>query len=232
MNLPRFALSVVFVALAACTPTPPALVPQVQAGPAVGVRPNRVLVLQAACGSVEYRCPKEYGHTVDTIVRSGLEFAGFGVVDSEALRTQTRQRHEEHTTVTTGETSQSHTDVEQDLNPFDTHTTTTGQTTSQTETDFVVLDGPGFEDLSVDERHQVLAKSGADAVVSVRIVVGGQVGMWTPNQNVEVMVKLGVNQGDAMAWASRCMASSNDFSTVTAALENAARCAIHGATAR
>ena len=61
-------------------------------------------------------------------------------------------------------------------------------------------------------------------------MVGGKMGVWVPNQNVEVMVRLGVNRGDEMAWASRCTASSNDFSTVSAALEHAARCAMHGAT--
>ena len=93
-----------------------------------------------------------------------------------------------------------------------------------------MLDGPGFDDLSIDERHEVLAGSGADGVLVVRIVVGGQVGVWVPNQNVEVTVRLGADQGDVMVWAARCTASSNDFSTVDAALENAARCAIHGAT--
>ena len=110
--------------------------------------------------------------------------------------------------------------------------TTTNKSVTNTDTSFVVLDGPGFEDLSVDERHAVLDKSGADAVLSVRVVIGGQMGVWEPNQNVEVMVKLGVNRGDAMAWAARCTASSNVFATVDAALENAARCAIYGATGR
>jgi hypothetical protein len=191
-----------------------------------------VSVLTAACGSVEYHCPAEFTQTVDSIVRGGLEFAGYSVVESDKLRNETRQRHEEQSETDTASSSRTHADHEQDLNPFDTHTTTTTQSQSSTHTDFVVLDGPGFDDLSVDERHQVLGKSGADAVASVRIVVGGQIGMWVPNQHVEVMVKLGVNLGDTMAWASRCSASSNDFSTVTAALENAARCAVHGATNR
>jgi len=219
------------LALVACAPTPPpALFPQVQSGPAASVHPNRVLVLQASCGSIEYHCPAEFAKTVDTIVRSGLEFAGYAVVDSESLRKDTRQRHEEHTTADAASSSQTHVDDEHDLNPFDNHTTTTSSSTSHSNSSLVVLDGAGFEDLSVDDRHETLGKSGADAVASVRIVIGGQMGAWTPNQNVEVMVKLGVNQGDSMAWASRCSASSNDFSTVTAALENAARCAMHGAT--
>jgi hypothetical protein len=221
------------IAVAACAPrTPPVLVPQVQGGPANGARPTRVLVLQASCGSVEYRCPQEFGQTVDSIVRGGLEFAGYSVVGSEQLRAQTRQRHEEHTATSDTSSRGSHTDVEHDLDPFDEHTTTTDHRELRTEHHLIVLDGPDFEDLSVAERHQVLASSGADSVVSVRIVVGGQTGVWRANQHVEVMVKLGVDHGDAMAWASRCMASSNDFSTVSAALENAARCAIHGGTGR
>jgi hypothetical protein len=67
----------------------------------------------------------------------------------------------------------------------------------------VVLDGSNFDDLSVDEKHQVIDKAGTDSVASVRIVVGGNIGVWVPNQNVEVMVKLGVNRGDEMAWATR-----------------------------
>jgi hypothetical protein len=222
------------LALAACGPavtTPPALRPEVQQGPAAGARPGRVLVLPAACGSVEHRCPKTYITAVDTIIRSGLEFAGYSLVEGEGLRNQTRQRHEEHGRTTTTTSSQSSRTVEKPLG-FDEHAEGSSQSTTTTETSFVVLDGPNFEDLSIDERHAVLDKSGADAVVSVRIVIGGQVGVWVPDQNVEVMVKLGVNRGDAMAWASRCMASSNDFSTVDAALENAARCAIFGATGR
>jgi len=218
------------LAATACSHPPPPLIPEVQAGPARGVKPNRVLVLQAICGSVEYHCPRDFPQTVDAIVRGGLEFAGYAVVDSDTLRQDTRQRHEEHIESDSNQASRTHTDTEQDFNPFDIHTTTESQGTSHTTSTTTVLDGSNFEDLSVDARHEVLTKSGADSVVSVRIVVGGQTGMWVPNQNVEVMVKLGVNQGDTMAWASRCMASSNDFATVTAALENAARCAVHGAT--
>jgi len=223
----------IVLVLAACGPkAPPMLVPEIQPGPAAAVHPNRVLVLASSCGSVEYHCPPEFRETVDNIVRGGLEFAGYAVVPSEDLRKDTRQRHEEQNEIESSSSSQTHTDHEQDLNPFDTHVTTTSHNESRTRTDRVVLDGPGFEDLSVDERHEVLSKSGADAVASVRVVVGGWTGVWSPNQNVEVQLKLGVNQGDTMAWASRCTASSNDFSTVTAALENAARCAVKGAASR
>jgi hypothetical protein len=216
----------------ACTPArPPALHPDVQHGPASGVKPNRVLVLQAACGSVEAKCPNEYIDVVDAIVRGGLEFSGLNLVESEKLRNQTRERHEEHDSSTSTKTSQTDTTIEHPI-LFDEHSHVTNHTTTADEHSKIVLDGSGFEDLSIDERHEVVAKSGADAVVVVRIVIGGQVGVWVPNQNVEVMVKLGVNQGDSMAWAARCTASSNDFTTVNAALENAARCAIYGATGK
>lgn len=224
MRIPFLATSLV---LAACNAPRQNMVlaPQVQTGPANGTPAGKVLVLHAACGSLDQPCPPSYIETVDNIVRGGLEFAGYSLVEGESLRNETRQRHEEVSTTTSS--SQNVTDYERGLAPDDRITNTSS---SETRTSFVVLDGPGWEDLSVDERHQVLAKAGANSVLSVRIVVGANVGMWTPDQNVEVMVKLGVQQGDAMAWAARCLASSNDFATVNAALEHAARCAIYGGT--
>jgi hypothetical protein len=219
------------ITIGACAHEQPVvLVPDVQRGPASGVPAGRVLALRASCGSVEYRCPREFGQTVDSIVRGGLEFAGYSVVDDDSLRNQTRQRHEEHVATSSDSSSRVQTDTRLDPIPVGNHVTTEGAHRTHGETDTIVLDGAIFEDLSVDERHEVLAKSGADSVVSVRIVVGGQAGIWLPNQSVEVMVKLGTKQGDAMAWASRCTASSNTFSTVTLALEHAARCAMQGAT--
>ncbi len=224
---------VVLSLAAACTPTRlPALQPQVNYGPAASVKPKRVLVLQATCGSVEGVCPPQYQTAVATIVMSGLEFAGYGVVDSTTLRLAARKRHEEHTTTETKTTTASETEIVRPLVIFDQTTANATTTESKTDVTYVVLDGANFEDLSVDERHQVIEKSGTDSVATVRIVIGGKVGAWVPNQNVEVMVKLGVHRGDEMAWASRCVASSNDFTTATAALEHAARCAMHGATAK
>lgn len=210
---------------------PPVLYPQVQPGPAAQARPTRILVLPAACGSVEAQCPPSFITTVDTIVRGGLEFVGHNLVESETLLNQTRQRHEEQSsrTVTGGEASR--TEYDRSL-AFDETVTRQADSQHTEQSRSVTLDGPIFEDLSVAERHELLQQVGADAVLSVRIVIGGTIGIWVPNQNVEVMVKLGVSQGDTMAWASRCMASSNDFTTVDAALEAAARCAIYGATGR
>lgn len=210
---------------------PPVLYPQVQPGPAAQARPNRVLVLPAACGSVEAQCPPSFITTVDTIVRGGLEFVGHNLVESETLLNQTRQRHEEQTSGTVTDSTHSTTKVERPL-AFDHKVEHQSDSVHTQQSRSVILDGPIFEDLSVTERHELLQQVGADAVLSVRIVIGGTIGIWVPNQNVEVMVKLGVDQGDAMAWASRCMASSNDFTTVDAALEAAARCAIYGATGR
>lgn len=216
-----------------CTPTRlPALQPQVNYGPAASVKPKSVLVLQATCGSTDGVCPPHFLATVDTIVMSGLEFAGYAVVDSSKLRLQARKRHEEHGTSTTTTTTKSETEIVRPLVILDQHASSATTTETTTDVTYVVLDGSNFEDLSVDERHQVIEKSGSDSVATVRIVIGGKVGAWLPNQNVEVMVKLGVRRGDEMAWASRCTASSNDFTTVTAALEHAARCAMHGVTAK
>jgi hypothetical protein len=226
----KLALVIVFAALGCATQKPSALHPQVQYGPAASIKPKRVLALTAMCGSVEKRCPKEYVQSVDAIVRSGLEFAGYAVVDSESLRLAARVRHEEHTSTETMTKSAGTTEIIRPLQIFDSTVKSEATTTTESETTFIVLDGANFDDLSVDEKHQVIDKSNTDSVATVRIVVGGKMGVWEPNQNVEVMVKLGVNRGDEMAWASRCTASSNEFSTVGAALEQAARCAMHGAT--
>jgi hypothetical protein len=222
------------LALAACGggPTrPPVLYPQVQPGPAAQVRPNRVLVLPAACGDVEATCPRSYITAVDAIVRGGLEFVGHNLVESETLLSQTRQRHEEQGRKTTTTDSASSTSYHRPRFDDAGHSQSSSSTTTET-TSSIILDGPTFEDLAIGERQAVLQQAGADAVVSVRIIIGGSIGVWAPNQNVEVMVKLGVDHGDVMAWASRCLASSNDFTTVDAALEAAARCAIYGGTGR
>jgi hypothetical protein len=206
------------------------LIPEVQPGPAAAARPAKILVLAAACGSLEYHCPTEFATTVDNIVRGGFEFAGFSVVDADQLRGTNRERHEEHRDDEHSTMGHARTDYTQDLNPFDRHVTSQSGNLTRDHSDLVVLDGPGFEDLSVDERRDVLSRSGADAVAKVRIVIGGAAGVWAPNQNVEVIVTLGVNQGETMAWGSRCSASSSEFQNVTVALEHAARCAIDAGT--
>lgn len=230
---PLLACAALVVSLSGCTTQrqPPVLHPQVQPGPAAQARPTRILVLPAACGSVESQCPPSYITTVDTIVRGGLEFVGHNLVESEALLNQTRERHEQQDSKTTTDSTTSRTENQRTLG-FDDAVNHQSDSVHTEQSRSVTLDGPIFEDLSVGERHELLQQVGADAVLSVRIIIGGTIGIWVPNQNVEVMVKLGVAQGDAMAWASRCMASSNDFTTVDAALEAAARCAIYGATGR
>lgn len=222
----------VTAALAGCaTSTPRPLVAQVQAGPGNQVRPQKVLALSAACGSAEFRCPREYVATVDAIVRSTMDFAGYQLVSPDTLRTETRDRHETHVREETTEESHARYKNEKPLDFDDTSTVDSKTRTTKT-TSVIELDGSGFSDLTVPERRAVLAEAGADAVLTTRVVVGAEVGNWNPDQRVEVMVKLSVDGGETMAWASRCSASSNEFSTVTGALENATRCAIHGATNR
>lgn len=225
-------LALVLPILVACSrPAAPPLVPQVQPGPANGAKPGRVLVLEPTCGSLEFKCPKNYIATVDNIVRATLEFTGHAVVSPDRLRLDARQRHEERETIETRDSNSSQTHHEESWAP-DSKVTTTSESSSETEKVTTVLDGPGFDDLTPAERDEVMARAATDSVVVVRIVVGALELGWVPNQNVEVMVRLAVNKGDTMAWASRCMASSNDFSTVNAALENAARCAVYGGTGR
>lgn len=205
--------------------------PQVQLGPASHEQATKVLALSATCGSVEFECPDEYVAVVDGIVRSTMDFAGYTLVEPRTLRDENRDRHETREKEVIETENASSTRVERTLD-FDDEVISSGSSRTTRKRTVTVLTGSNFEDLDVGTRKKVLAEAGADSVLTVRIVVGAEVGVWAPNQNVEVMVKLGVEGGDAMAWASRCIASSNDFSTVNAALENAARCAVYGGTSR
>jgi hypothetical protein len=206
-------------------------VAQVQAGPGSQTRATRVLSLSASCGSVDFECPPEYIETVDGIVRSTMEFAGYSLVEPRTLRVETRERTETREREVVESDRSSRTTENRPLD-FDRDVTSESRSRTTRTTSTTVLTGPGFDDLTVGERKQVLAEAGADSVLNVRVVVGARVGEWSPNQNVEVMVRLGVEGGDVMAWASRCSASSNTYSTVNAALENAARCAVYGGTGR
>lgn len=225
-------LALALALAAACGPsTQVKLTPQVQPGPGNHNSATRVLALSASCGSVEFECPDNYVSVVDSIVRSTMDFAGYKLVEASGLRNETRERSETHEKEVTESQSASRVDHERALD-FDDHTTAESHSRTTHTKSTTILNGSNFEDLSVGDRKKVLSDAGADSVLTVRIVVGAQVGSWGPNQNVEVMVKLGVQGGDVMAWASRCMASSNQFDTVDAALENAARCAVYGGTGR
>lgn len=222
------ALSLLCALALGCASNSATLVSQVRKGPGSGVNPSRVLALSASCGSMESRCPPEYVETVDQIVRSTMGFAGYDVIEPGQLRAQTRQRHEVHELERYGETNASATVAEDDFG--DEVTTSASGTQGFVERSTITLDGSGFDDLTVSEQRGVLAEAGADAFLIVRVTVGARHNVWVANQEVEVMVKLQVDSGRSMAWASRCTASSNDFRTVHAALENAARCAIDRAT--
>lgn len=239
MNTAKAFVVAAFVT-AACgstTPTVVALVPEVNRGPAADVKPAKILALTSICGAMDARCTQEYRAAVDNIVRSNLEFAGYSIIDSESLRLATRERTEEHTTTRTTTTEKTSSQKDVLIRPLvllpllakNTDTTTQTTTVTQTDSSYIVLTGSNFEDLSVDDRHEVIEKSGADSFLTVRIVISGNVGVWTPNQDVEVQVKLSVKRDDEMAWAARCTANSQDMTTMQAALENATRCAMKGA---
>lgn len=218
------------LALSACATSkpPPVLQPQVQIGPGSHTPARRVLVLSASCGSMEFRCPREYIDSVDGIVRSQMDFAGYALVDPDTLRNRTRERHETHEEGSERTASHSTTEEKPNFAP-DTTTIHTSESVTETEHHTIQLDGPGFSDLTVSERRQILTEAGADSVLVVRVVVGAEHGTWSSNQHAEVMIKLGVDAGDTMAWASRCVASSSEFASISAALESAARCAVQGA---
>jgi hypothetical protein len=239
MNFARTFAVVAFTSIACGTTATNVvtLVPEVNRGPAAQEKPKKILSLTSTCGAMDARCTNGYRAAVDNIVRSSLEFAGYSVIDSESLRLATRQRTEEHTTTATTTNTTTTSQSTELIHPLiilpllakSEESTTNSATVTQTDTSFIVLTGSNFEDLSVDDRREVIEKSGAEGLLSVRIVIGGNTGAWQPNQAVEVAIKLSVKAGDEMVWASRCKANSLDMTTVQAALENATRCAMDGA---
>ncbi len=226
-------IALVATVAGACAAAPPRpLVAEVQRGPATGARPNRVLVLRASCGSVEYHCPADFAHTVDGIVRGGLEFAGYNVVDSESLRLETRQRHEEQHSTTTTTENHNTTHYHRDILPIGSRIDSDGKTT--TETDQRRHDPRRFRVRGSHGRSEARGPRTrrSDAIVSVRIVIGGTTGMWRPNQNVEVMSQARRRRGRCDVMGDPLLGELERLPTVTAALENAARCTIHAHLAR
>ena len=174
------------------------------------------------------RCSMEIGGLLATDLDTAEagEFAGYALVQPDQLKLDTRGRTEEIVTMEAQSSSHGSTSYEKTLSR-DSTSTSDGSQQSSSRTTTTKLDGSIFEDLSVADRQEVIRQSGADAVATVRVVIGGLQMSWTSgNHNVEVMVKLGVNQGDTMAWASRCIATSEQFTTIEAALEAASRCAM------
>jgi hypothetical protein len=228
MSMTSSTLAVLLAAgLAACTTAAPRpLTAAIQTGPAFDARPRRVLVLDTECGTLATPCPPAYRAAVDSIVRGRLEFAGYALVQPDQLKLDTRGRTEQIVATEAQSSSQGTTTFEKTLSR-DSKVTSESAEQSSSRRATTTLDGSIFEDLSVADRQEVIRQAGADAVATVRVVIGGLQMSWTSgNHNVEVMVKLGVNQGDTMAWASRCIATSEQFSTIEAALEAASRCAM------
>jgi hypothetical protein len=184
----------------ACATSPPShvtLTPQARIGPAYSAKPARVLLAPPSCGSLEKPCPKELVDSVSTIVTSELELRGHAVTARTELVPAPRERTETHDEAT-------RTAKQRSLlfeNRYAERTTRT----------HVELVGSTYEDLSPAEKRALMAESGAEGVVTVRLILGAKDGLWTPSQEVEVVVRLGVASADDMAWASRCVARSHEF---------------------
>lgn len=205
--------------------------PEVQYGPGKNVQPKKVLALSATCGSMELKCPQSYITTVDGIVQSSMEFAGYALIDADTLRKDSGTRREEHhSEVTTHDSSSNHDDSRGLL--VGGRESSGRESRTEIHRSTVWLEGAKFQDLSVTDQQVVLKRARVDGVLVARIVIGAQTSDWGPDQTVEVMVKLGVEDGFTMAWAARCSANSAQFTTVSAALEHATKCAVFGATGR
>ncbi len=206
----------------------PKLVAQVSRPASEQPAPRLVLALDADCGSMEFTCPDQYKGTVDNIVRASMDFVGYNLIPEQQVRPETTKRHETHNKSTKSVSTASNETTDGTLEFERTRVRSTTRNEAQS-TSTIVLEGSRFEDLSVLDREEVLSQVGADAVLTVRIILGANYGSWSTKQIAEVMVKLSGPDG-GMLWASRCAASSENYATLTAALEAATRCAVYGGT--
>jgi hypothetical protein len=203
---------------------------EVMRGP-VGGPAGRVLVMTATCGSLEAECRATWAPTVDQIVLGALEFRGYATIDPQTLRKDERKRDErieEHDSEVSNRSSETGGGIGFiGVLPIARAGGSRGShvTVSHSRQRTVILSGANYEDLRLEDRRALMSLAGAATVATTRVVVGANYGTWTRAQNVEVFVKLSAADSGDMRWSTRCMASSNDFPNVEAAIENAARCA-------
>ena len=207
-----------------------ALHPETMTGPALGPA-GRVLAITAFCGSLEEECRDTWAPTVDQIVLGALEFRGYDTIDPESLRKDERKRDER---IEESSSRNEHHDSARGggggfigiipiggAGASESHSLTVSKSRHKT----IVLSGANFEDLRLEDKQALMKLAGAQTVATIRVVVGANYGAWEVAQNVEVIVKLATADTGQMRWATRCMASSVNYSTVEMAIENAARCA-------
>lgn len=192
--------------------------------------------MSATCGSIEAECRDTSAPAVDAVIVAGLEFHGFATIDPGSLRKDERTREEMtvagHTETAVDATSRDASVGIVGIIPIagasasSSHTVTVVDSKQKT----VVLQGARFEDLTLEERQRLTALADAGSVLTTRVTVGANYGNWTARQTVEVMVKLASTTTGEIFWSARCAASSEQFASVDAAIENAARCAVTGFT--
>ena len=212
-----------------------ALHPQAMRGP-VTDPPGKVLVMSATCGSVERECRSSWAPAVDGIVVSGLEFHGFATIDPASLRKDERQRQETDVAGETRSTSDTSATVTSigvvAVIPIAAHESSAHHSVTLVESHqkTIVLDGASFEDLTLEDRQHLTSAAQAGSILTTRITVGANYSNWTQAQTVEVMIKLESPTTGEMLWSTRCAAGSDQFASLDAALEHAARCAVSAFT--
>ena len=80
-----------------------------------------------------------------------------------------------------------------------------------------VLEGAWLDVLALKDRRHLIQLSGANSLPDDARHPRRQLGPWTVNQVVEVMIKLADSNDGTMRWSMRCAASSGDYTSATAA---------------
>lgn len=209
------------LALGACSSSelmPPVV--RARTGPASGRPVTRVVAVPGTCGTygieqdtpsannawIPASCDAQAVAGVDQAIRSGLEFRGLHVIDSEEVNAVTATRHETQVTKANLEPGSGGT--------IDRNTAITTEVV-----------GARFEDATPIEQAQILAELRADAVLHTRLWVGSSPGN-SARRTVIAQVQLTTASDRVLVWARRCELEISGMITNNVAMEHAARCAI------
>jgi hypothetical protein len=169
---------------------------------------------RSACSGVAMKA-------VDNAIRSGLEFGGFAIIDSENVNAVTgtrqeieRRSREYRTTMTGTETA-----------PEIASAAVSGEKTSE-------VRGARFEDATPLEQNAILGQLGAQGLLNARISIGASIGAGQ-RRTIVLQLQLLEMPTRALVWARRCeLEVGGLMATDELAMERAASCAAEGIRAR
>ncbi|HVK74093.1 MAG TPA: hypothetical protein VM734_12275 [Kofleriaceae bacterium] len=202
--------------LAGCPFEAPTPLARVRKGPAGGGLVSPVAALPATCQSppqelsilgvttpIDNPCSEAYELAIATATRMELEYAGYGIVDTELLNAEARTRV--------------------------TRTTDWQSAYGSGESSTTEVTGLTWAQLSPGHQRDVLMAIGVRGLLSSTLTIGAARGLsW--QQTVTVALSLTRVEDGVLAWRSQCSAETGDYRTLAVAIEVATRCALESTT--